>query len=219
MKKSILKLLVILILIGSTIFPQEPQNTEKEFIPLLTDSELTGWYCKDGDIDSWQFKDGILSCIKKGGGWLTTDKEYENFLLRLEWRIPAGGNSGVGVRYPKKGDPAHAGMEIQVLDDNAEKYKDLKPAQYTGGIYYQVPAKRGFTKPVGEWNRYEITCDGPLVTVELNGETIVEANMDEHTEGHGGHVPLSKRPRKGHVGVQSHDTRVDYRNIRIKELP
>lgn len=188
-------------------------------MPLFNGVDFEGWYAKDGDIDSWQFDNGVLSCIKKGGGWLTTQKQYENFILRLEWRIPPGGNSGVGIRYPKKGDPAHKGMEIQVLDDDSKDHANLKPAQYTGGIYYQVAAERGHAKPPGEWNSYEITCNGAKVKVVLNEVTVMDADMDEHTEGHGGHLPLSKRPRKGHIGVQSHDTRVDYRNIKVKVLP
>ena len=170
-----------------------------------------------GDINSWKVADGILSCVAEGG-WLTTEKEYADFILRLDWRIPKDGNSGVGLRYPKDSHVSHDGMEIQVLDDDAEIHKDIKPAQHTGSIYYQVAAKQGATKPVGEWNHYEITCNGPMVIVNLNGIEVARANMDEYTEGKGGYKPLSERPRKGHIGVQSHGTGVDYRNIEIKEL-
>lgn len=110
-------------------------------------------------------------------------------------------------------------MEIQILDDDAPKHKDIKPEQYTGSIYYQVAAKQGAAKPVGEWNRYLITCDGPLVVIELNGIEVLSADMDEHTVGKGDLTPLSQRPRKGHIGVQSHDiSRVEFRNIKIKVL-
>jgi hypothetical protein len=201
---------------SSLIFCQRQENNS--YVDLLDDSNLTGWYAKDGNIDVWKLEDSILSCTGKGGGWLTTKKEYSDFILRLEWRIPEEGNSGVGIRYPKEGNPAHDGMEIQVLDDDADKHKDLRPAQFTGGIYYQVPAKRGFTNPPGEWNSFEITCEGPQVKVVLNGTEIVEVNMDKYTEGQGDYLPLSKRPRSGHIGVQSHGTGVDYRNIQIREL-
>jgi len=216
MQRQLCKGIILMMMILMTACSQKAQQEKAS--KTLTFDGIT-WFAKDGDINSWQYEDGVLSCIKKGGGWLTTENEYENFILKLEWKIPKGGNSGVGLRYPLEGDPAHVGMEIQVLDDDAEEYKDLVPAQYTGGIYYQVAAKRGFTKPVGEWNSYEITCNGPMVNVVLNGETVVEANMDEQTVGYGDHMPLSERPRKGHIGVQSHDTRVDYRNIGITELP
>ncbi len=191
---------------------------DDDFVSLFNGKDLSGWYAKDGKIESWKYENGVLSCIAEKGGWLTTKKEYDNFVLHLEWRIPEGGNSGVGIRYPEKGDPAHVGMEIQVLDDNAEKYNDLKPAQYTGGIYYQVAAEKGHTNPPSEWNVYEITCNGPQVTIMLNGVQINSANMDEVTIANGDYLPLSERPRKGHIGMQSHGTGVDYRNVMIKEL-
>jgi hypothetical protein len=215
MKKTV-ALFVILIL--SLIFLRCQAKTEKELISLLNGKDLTGWYAKDGKIEAWQYADSMLSCMTEGGGWLTTEKEYDNFVLLIDWRIPEGGNSGVGIRYPKEGDPAHAGMEIQILDDNAEKYKDLKAEQYTGGIYYQVAAQRGTTKLPGEWNHYEITCNGPKVQVKLNEVLIVDANVDDCTIANGEHLPLCERPRKGHVGIQSHGSRVDFRNIYIKEL-
>jgi len=215
MKKSIIFLLILTL---SIIFLVCETKTKKEFVSLLNGTDLTGWWAKDGKIEAWQYADSMLSCIAEGGGWLTTEKEFENFVLLIDWRIPEGGNSGVGIRYPKEGDPAHAGMEIQILDDNAEKYKDLIPEQYTGGIYYQVAAKRGATKLPGEWNHYEITCNGPQVQVKLNEELIVDANMDSCTVGKGEHLPLSQRPRNGYIGIQSHGSRVDFRNIMIKEL-
>lgn len=193
-------------------------NSERGFVPLFNGQNLSGWFSKEGDINSWQAKDGILSCVAKGGGWLTYNKEFEDFILRLDWRIPRDGNSGVGLRYPVVSHVSADGMEIQILDDDAEKHRNIKPAQHTGSIYYQVPAKQGVAKPAGEWNSYEIICQGPRVIVRLNGIEVVNTNMDEHTVGEGGLKPLSKRPRRGHIGVQSHETGVDYRNIRIKEL-
>ncbi|MGE3316888.1 MAG: family 16 glycoside hydrolase, partial [Planctomycetaceae bacterium] len=141
-----------------------------------------------------------------------------DFVLRIEWKIPKGGNSGVGLRFPPTGDPAHVGMEIQILDDGADEYKNLVDAQYTGGIYYQAAAKHGVAKPVGEWNQYEITCLGPHVTVVLNGQVVNDAMVDTYKEGKGGHAALADRPEIGHVGMQSHGSRVDFRNIEIKNL-
>ena len=208
----------LLILVSLGFYCQSEHAVKSDFVPLLNGKDLTGWYAKAGKIESWQFSDGILSCIAEGGGWLTTEREYDNFTLRLDWRIPENGNSGVGIRYPKEGNPAHAGMEIQILDDHAEIHKDIKPYQHTGSIYYQVTARQNAAKPVGEWNSYEITCDGPQVTVKLNGVTVVDANLDEYTQANGDYTPLSERPRKGHIGLQSHGTRVDFRNIGIREL-
>jgi len=190
------------------------------FVPLYNGKDLSGWEVQNGSIDAWQPNGEILSCIKRGGGWLRTTKMYSDFIVRVDYRIPPGGNSGVGLRFPGKGDPAHAGMEIQILDDDAEVYKKmhLVAAQHTGGIYYQAPAKQGAAKPAGEWNSYEITCLGPHVKVVLNGQVVNDVMVDQFTTGAGGHKALAERPQIGYVGLQSHETRVDFRNIALKDL-
>ncbi|OGF99237.1 MAG: hypothetical protein A2Z86_12290 [Candidatus Glassbacteria bacterium GWA2_58_10] len=196
-----------------------PRNCKAEdTVSLFDGKSLAGWHAEGGKIESWKAADGILSCIAPGGGWLTTDKEYADFILSLDWRIPEAGNSGVGLRYPSDTHVSETGMEIQILDDNAEQHRNIKPAQHTGSIYYQVAAKQGAANPPGQWNHYEITCRGALVIVNLNSKEVVRANLEEHTSGEGGLTPLRARPRSGHIGVQSHDTGVDYRNIRIKPL-
>jgi len=186
------------------------------FTPLFDGKTLDGWYADGGDISSWEADNGILRCIGRGGGWLATKQTYADFVLELDWKIQAGGNSGVGLRFPAETHVSQTGMEIQILDDDAEGHRDIKPAQHTGSIYYQVAAKQGAAKPLGEWNHYRITCDGPLVVIELNGAEVVRANLDEHTVGEGGLTPLSERPRRGHIGVQNHQTGVEFRNIRIQ---
>jgi hypothetical protein len=99
----------------------------------------------------------------------------------------------------------------------------LVPAQHTGGIYYQAPAKQGVAKPPGEWNRYEITCRGPHVIVVLNGQVVNDAMVDQYTKGAGGHKALSERPQVGYVGLQSHESGgkfepIDFRDIELKDL-
>jgi hypothetical protein len=194
------------------------RSQQAPFVRLYNGKDLSGWHVKDGKLESWKADGEVLSCVAPGGGWLTSDKEYGDFVLRLEYRIGPGGNSGVGVRYPKEGDPAHVGMEIQILDDADPKYANLKPAQYNGGIYYQSPPKAKAAKPAGEWNRYVIRCRGAQVVVRLNGMEIQNVNLDEFTTAEGNYTPLAKRPRRGHVGLQSHGDRVDFRNIEIREL-
>lgn len=188
------------------------------FVDLYNKKDLTGWAVKDGKLESWKAEGPILACVAGGGGWLRTEKEYADFELQLEYKIPAGGNSGVGLRFPLVGDPAHIAMEIQILDDDHEQYKNLNPAQYTGGIYYQVAPKKKAIKPSGEWNKFHIVCNGPEVRIKLNGVEIINANMDRETVGHGNRMPLSQRPRSGFLGFQSHGSRVEFRNVRIKVL-
>ncbi len=147
-------------------------DASKRFVPLYNRKNLDGWSVYRGERDVWQSNGPLLSCVQPGGGWLRTTAEYSDFILRLEFKIPPGGNSGVGLRIPEKGDPTHAGMEIQILDDDAEKHRDLKPAQYCGGIYHQVAATKRAANPPGEWNSYEITCIGHHVQVILNGTVV-----------------------------------------------
>jgi hypothetical protein len=191
---------------------------EGKWVKLYNGKDLTGWHAKDGKAEAWKANGEMISCVAPGGGWLTSDKEYGDFELRLEYRIGPGGNSGVGIRYPSEGDPAHVGMEIQVLDDAAPQYATLKAAQYNGGIYYQSAPKTKASKKPGEWNRYEIRCQGPRIQVKLNGVEIQNINVEEFTKGEGGYKPLAERPRRGHVGMQSHGDQVDFRNIEIREL-
>jgi hypothetical protein len=135
-------------------------------------------------------------------------------VLRLEWRVPEDGNSGVFVHVPvlKEGEHPHIqGIEIQVIDNNGPMHAGkLQPYQYAGSIYGAVPAVDAPYKGAGEWNAYEITCQGDMLTVVFNGKKVAEGNLATD--------PLKSRPRKGFLGLQNHGTGVEYRNIRIKTL-
>lgn len=193
-------------------------DTPDRYTPLYNGRDLEGWKVKDGKLDAWKADGELLSCVGAEGGWLRTEKSYSDFVLKLEYRIPPGGNSGVGLRFPAEGNPAHIGMEVQILDDDAPEFKDLIESQFNGGIYYQAAAKRGAAKPPGEWNAYEITCRGPAVKIMLNGQPIVDIEVDTFREGAGGHAALADRPESGFIGFQSHGSRVDFRNVEISDL-
>ena len=196
-------------------------SAPKGFTSLFNKKDLTGWKVHNGKIGSWSVdKDkGLLFVKGGGGGWLMTEKEYANFELRLEFKVPKGGNSGVALRTPLKKpdeDPAYTGMEIQILDDPS--YKGLQKWQATGSIYGVVAASKVPTKPVGEWNSYRIVCNGRKVTVELNGEKVVDADLDDHVKAHAKAHPGILR-KSGHLGLQEHGGRVEFRNLYVKELP
>ena len=187
------------------------------FVPLFNGKDLTGWELKQskGDIkDSWSVKENILAC-KAGGGWISTDKQYGNYILRVEWRIQEGGNSGVFLRVPgvvEGKSPSMTGMEVQILDDNSAKYKGkLKPYQFSGSIYTFVPCSKPVFKGVNTWNTFEITCKGDKVTVVYNGEKVAEADMNTSAE-------FAKRPLKGYIGLQNHGSAVEFRKVEIKVL-
>ena len=219
--------LLHILLAASLMLPlvgaDKPAADAEGFVPLFNGKDLTGWaYGTAGRGKAgagYQVQDGVLFCTAKDGGNLYTEKEYADFVLRFDFKLEPNSNNGVGIRAPSQGDAAYVGMEIQVLDDNGPQYKDkLQPWQYHGSIYNVVPARRGHLRPTGEWNTQEITAKGRQITVKLNGETIVDANLDEVKDPE----TLKKHPglknEKGHIGFLGHGTRVEFRNIRIKEL-
>lgn len=193
---------------------------EAGFTSLFDGKTLSGWKLVNGHGDGYVVEDGHIVCPKTGGGNLFTEKEYANFILRLDWRLWEGGNNGVGIRAPLQGDSAYQGMEIQVLDEEADMYKKmgLRPAQYTGSVYDVFPARRGFVKRDGAWNAYEITAQGRKIRVKLNGEVINDVNLDDMKDPE----VLKKHPglknTSGHIGLLGHGTRVEFRNLRIKVL-
>lgn len=193
------------------------EEKKEGFVPLFNGKTLDGWI---GSVSGYTVEDGAIVCIPGKGGNLFTDKEYSDFHLKLEIKLTPGANNGIGLRSPLQGDPAYVGMEIQVLDDHAPKYKNLKPYQYHGSVYGVAPAKRGHLKPAGEWNSQEIICRGRQVTIKLNGEVIVDVDLDEASTPKtidGANHPGLKR-QSGHIGFLGHGSRVEFRNIRIKDL-
>jgi hypothetical protein len=202
---------------------------ETGFTPIFNGRDLTGWvYGTTGTGQQrkigkgYQVKqDGdtpVVYCTPTDGGFLFTEKEYPNFVLRFEFKLTPNANNGIGIRAPIEGNSAYQGMEIQVLDDSGSKYTKLRPAQYHGSIYDVVACIRGHQKPVGEWNTEEITADGRHIKVVLNGVTIVDANLDDVKD----EKTLRKHPglknTTGHIGFLGHGAEVAFRNLRVKEL-
>jgi hypothetical protein len=184
--------------------------------PLLNGSDLAGWKVINGKEGNWGVKDGILFTKGEGGGWLSTEREYDNFQLDLDFRLAPGGNSGVFLRSPRQGDPAYTGMEIQVLDDYASEYANLKPWQNCGSLYGVQAASGRVTKKAGEWQHYTIVAQGPRVLVTLNNQVIVDADLISHMDKESTHPGLKRR--SGYIGLQCHSLKVEFRNITIKEL-
>src|SRR5581483_9409883 len=122
------------------VLPCAAADTPEGFTPLFNGKDPTGWTAT-GKKEVWGAENGVLYVSGGGGGWLMTDKEYGDFELRLEYKMPKGGNSGVGLRSPLKGDPAYVGMEIQLIDDEGWPGK-LQAWQHTGSIYNVVPAAK-----------------------------------------------------------------------------
>jgi hypothetical protein len=203
----------LLILIGSTAFA-----AERGFTDLFNGKNLDGWTLVNGKGPGYVVENGILVCPADGGGNLLTEKDYANFVLRLEFKMEPGGNNGVGIRAPLTGDIAYSGMEIQILDQDHPKYKNLQPWQRTGSVYHVVAAQKDALKPAGQWNEYEITANGKKITVKLNGVVINDADLSTVKD----EAILAKHPGiqrpAGRIGFLGHGTRVEFRKIRLREL-
>jgi hypothetical protein len=193
-----------------------PNPGEEGFQPLFDGRSLEGWQRFGGKGEAWRVEDGMIVSQGHGGGWLGTNRDYADFQLRLEFRLSPGSNSGVYLRAPA--DTSHisrTGMEIQVLDEEAPRHRNIQPWQRTGAIYHVAAPKPGHLKPTGEWNTLEVLADGPRVRIWLNGEEVVDDRLDSHPELEREHPGLKRT--SGRIGLQSHNDRVEFRNLRIKE--
>ena len=198
------------------------QPAEAGFTSLFDGKTLSGWSLVGGKGEGYGVKDGVLFCATGGGGKLLTDKQYSDFVLRFEFKMPTGGsNNGLGIRAPREGDAAYQGMELQIIDEAAAlsgKWGKLKDAQYHGSVYGVVAAKRGAMKPAGEWNVQEVTAKGRKISVVLNGQTILDTDLSAVTDP----AVLKEHPgvrrTSGHIGFLGHNDYIEFRNIRIKEL-
>lgn len=205
------------------INPNDDQLTEEEkkegFTSLITGNELDLWV---GNKTDYVVENGILHVRPKEGGHgnLLTAKEYDNFVFRFEFKLTPGANNGLGIHAPLEGDIAYVGKELQILDNTAEIYANLEPWQYHGSVYGIMTAKRGFLKPVGEWNKQEVIVNGDDIKITLNGEVILDGNIKEATKN--GTLDGKDHPglnrNKGHIGFLGHGSELQFRNLRVKEL-
>jgi hypothetical protein len=209
MKKQIIALTLLLAL-GA-------QAEEKGFEKIFNGKDLAGWA---GPVQNYQAVDGTLRCKPSKGGTVYTKEVYGDFVVRFEFLLPKGGNNGLAIRYPGKGDTAYVGMcELQILDNTSPKYSKLHPAQYHGSAYGMFPAKRGFLKKPGEWNAQEVTVKGSTIKVVLNGETILDCDLAKVEKPMYKIGKFKGRLRKeGHFGFAGHGAAVAFRNVRIKRL-
>lgn len=198
------------VLLGILAFTLHPLHANDDgFYDLFNGKDLTGWTGGDAVVE-----DGVLI---SNDGHTMTEATFANYELEFEFRLPAGGNNGIGIHYPGEGNAAYTGMEIQVLDDTAPKYSDLKDYQYHGSLYELAPAKRASLKPVGEWNHQKISVMGPALRVEVNGEITLRANLDDVSRANPEHEGAKRR--SGHIALLGHRSPVAFRNIRIREVP
>ncbi len=204
------------------IGPDEANKLLKEhsgsgFTSVFNGKDLTGW---NGATDNYEVVNGSIRCKAGQGGVLFTDKSFDDFKARLEFKLPPGGNNGLAIRYPGKGDAAYDAMcELQVLDTEHPMYAKIDPRQAHGSVYGMIPAARGYLRETGQWNFEEVTVQGPNITVELNGYVILKGDVSKVTEFMGERPHPGKDRLSGHFGFAGHKDPVEFRAIEVKELP
>jgi hypothetical protein len=186
------------------------------FQQIFNGRNFDGWA---GPVDNYEVKDGALVCKPGKGGTIFTKEQYGDFAVRLEFKLPPGGNNGLAIRYPGAGDTAYVGMcELQVLDNDADRYKNLDPRQFHGSPYGIAAAERGFLRPVGEWNYQEVIVKGSNIYVELNGTPILDADLSKINTYMANNPHPGKDRKSGHFGFAGHNDPVSFRNVAIKPL-
>lgn len=195
------------------------RGTDPEgFHPVFNGKDFDSW---KGPTDNYEVLEGAIVCKPTKGGTIYTKEEFANFVARLEFKLPPGGNNGLAIRYPGKGDTAYVGMcELQVLDDNYEKVRGkIDPRQAHGSAYGMVAAARGYQRPIGQWNYQEVTVIGSTIKVELNGTIILNCDLSQVTGTLGDRPHPGKDRTSGSFGFAGHNDPVMFRRISIAHLP
>jgi hypothetical protein len=185
------------------------------FEPIFNGRDFTGW---TGPLDAYEVVDGAIRCKPRKAGNIHTTEEYGDFAVSLEFKMPPKGNNGLAIRYP--GGRLNAGREgmteIQILDDG---YPGIDPRQVHGSAYGMVGAVEGYQRPHGEWNHQLVTVRGSTVTVEVNGFTVLDADLANVTEFMDDKPHPGKDRTQGFFGFCGHHDPVEFRSIWIRRLP
>lgn len=206
--------------------PAEEANKElaardaEGFIEHVNGKDLSNW---QGAVDSYEVKDGAITCKPGKGGDLLTKEEFENGIIRVEFKLPKAGNNGIALRTPLGGHSASDGLELQVIDSDgynakqaAAGKKGLEPYQYHGSLYHCAAAKHGYLRPVGEWNFQEIEIDGQKIKVTLNGTKILDVDISTFDRSQIAHPPKGLDHTKGLIGFAGHSDPVVFRSFKVK---
>lgn len=217
---------ILLLATVVTVFADDQDG----FVPLFNGRDLTGWVNANCAPETWSVRDGMIHCTGRPTGAMRTERQYENFILEIEWRhLNGGGNSGVfiwGTPIAEPGVPFLRGIEVQVLDhgyaEQYEKQNGKKSDWFTthGDVF---PIHSASMKPFGphrgdrsfpteerskrspEWNHYRIICTNGVIRLHVNGKEVSGGENCNY--------------RKGYLALESEGAPVEFRNLRIKELP
>lgn len=189
---------------------------EAGWIELFNGRDLSGWTVVGDNDECWAVVDGLLRPVAQGG-WLSTEREFDDFELDAEYRLAPGSNSGVFLRAPHEGRTSRMGMEIQLIDDFTDAYGPLEPWQLSGSLYDVAAADRGAARPAGEWQQVLIRAQGRRLTVKLNGIQVLDVDLDGFPQARDDHPGLQRE--RGFIGLQNYGGRdIAFRRIRLREL-
>lgn len=198
--------------------PSNRVTDEDGWRNLFNAKDLTGWQCKPG---SWVVVDGVLE--RRGGGDIWSVERFADFVLDLEFNVGPGTNSGVFFRTDNIADCVQTGIEMQVLDSHGVENLNK---HHSGAIYDCLTPSKNTMKPAGEWNHAILKAIDNKIEIELNGEPIIDMDLNEWTEpnknpdgsGNKFRTAYKDMVRDGHIGFQDHGNPVSYRNIKIRRL-
>ena len=192
---------------------------------LFDGKSYIGWMNSDGSAPRNFIENGTINPHGAGHYMVVHEKQWENFVLSADFKISPHCNSGIFIRTssltPRPGkDVGFNGLEIAIDDTSTAGFVD------TGALYDLSKPTRNAMRPVGEWNHIEITSNGPLIEVVLNGEKINSVDLDKFTEPnkrpdgtpHKFDVAYKEHPRKGYIGLQDHGSPCWYKNIKLRVL-
>ncbi len=226
-------LIALSILVGGPVKKTEkPIENKKGWIDLFDGKTTKGWhsYGKTAAGEAWKVEDGVLHLDAGKGlssGDIVTDESFNDFDLKLEWKISKNGNSGI-IFYiqdePKKYDYIwYTGPEMQILDNDG--HSDGKILKHrAGNLYDLIEGKEGVVKAVGEWNQVEIISKKGNLDLLLNGVTVVSTKVgDDNWRNLIAGSKFKTKPDfgkvfSGHIGLQDHGNEVWFRDIKIKKL-
>ncbi len=207
--------------------PGDNELTEQEkkdgWVLLFNGKDGEGWLAGEATLKASNIEEGAINPYKSGAYVVFAKEPYGNFVLSCDFKVSPGCNSGIFIRTGNRKDPVQTGIEIQVLDSAGRE----KPGKHDcGSVYDLVAPSKNTMKPAGEWNRMEITCDRNRIKVKLNGEEVVDMDLDQWAKA--GEGPdgaknkftkaLKDFPREGHLGFQDHGKAVWFKNIKVKPL-
>jgi hypothetical protein len=195
------------------------------WILLFDGKTLDGWMTSGGRASKTPVEAGSINPHGCGDYMMVHQRQWGSFELSLDYKISQGCNSGVFVRTspltPRPGkDAGFNGIEVQILDTTTAGYYD------TGAIYDLSKPSKNASKPAGEWNHFDITCDKNIIDVVLNGEKVNHIDLDQFTEpnkrpdgsSHKFDIAYRDHPRKGYIGLQDHGSPCWFKNIKIRPL-